>query len=82
MDRDGTNDGYDLPLTRGGRGAVPIPVIASGGAGTLEHLGEARRRPAPTRSSCASILHYGRFTVEQIKQHLAGAGVSIRPIGA
>ncbi len=81
MDRDGSNDGYDLPLTAAVAAAVSIPVIASGGAGTLDHLGEALEAGADA-VLCASILHYGRFTVEQIKQHLAGAGVSIRPIGA
>jgi cyclase len=81
MDRDGSNDGYDLPLTQAVAAAVSIPVIASGGAGTLDHLSEALEAGADA-VLCASILHYGRFTVEQIKQHLAGAGVSIRPIGA
>ena len=60
MDRDGTEDGYDLELTRAVADAVDIPVIASGGAGRLEHLSEAiERRRAPTRCWCASIFHYG-----------------------
>ena len=81
MDRDGSNDGYDLPLTEAVAAAVPVPVIASGGAGTLEHLAEALEVGADA-VLCASILHYGRFTVEQIKRHLADAGVPIRPVGA
>jgi len=80
MDRDGSNDGYDLPLTRAVAEAVTIPVIASGGAGELDHLVEALETGADA-VLCASILHYGRFTVAQIKERLAQAGVPIRPIG-
>ena len=78
MDRDGTNDGYDLPLTHAVAAAVTIPVIASGGAGELDHLVEALDAGADA-VLCASILHYGRFTVPEIKRHLTGAGVAIRP---
>ena len=63
MDRDGTQDGYDLELTAAVASAVGVPVIASGGAGELDHLVDAARRPAPTRVLCASIFHYGRYTV-------------------
>jgi cyclase len=80
MDRDGSNDGYDLPLTRAVAQAVGVPVIASGGAGKLEDLAQALEVGADA-VLCASILHYGRFTVPQIKQHLAAAGVSIRAVG-
>lgn len=80
MDRDGSNDGYDLPLTQAVANAVTIPVIASGGAGELDHLVEALDAGADA-VLCASILHYGRFTVAQIKDRLAQAGVSIRAIG-
>lgn len=80
MDRDGSNDGYDLPLTRAVAEAVTIPVIASGGAGELDHLVEALETGADA-VLCASILHYGRFTVAQIKERLAQAGAPIRPIG-
>ncbi|MBB4663660.1 imidazole glycerol phosphate synthase subunit HisF [Conexibacter arvalis] len=79
MDRDGSNDGYDLPLTSAVAEAVTIPVIASGGAGELDHLVEALEAGADA-VLCASILHYGRFTVAQIKERLAAAGVSIRAL--
>ena len=77
MDRDGTNDGYDLPLTAAVSDAVGVPVIASGGAGELEHLAEALRAGADA-VLCASIFHYGRFTVAQAKEHLAVAGIPVR----
>jgi cyclase len=79
MDRDGSNVGYDLPLTSAVAAAVGVPVIASGGAGTLDHLTEALDAGADA-VLCASILHYGTFTVPQIKQHLAEAGVPIRAV--
>lgn len=79
MDRDGSNDGYDLPLTRAVAEAVTIPVIASGGAGELDHLVDALETGADA-VLCASILHYGRVTVAQIKDRLAQAGVPIRAI--
>lgn len=81
MDRDGSNDGYDLPLTHAVAAAVNVPVIASGGAGELDHLVAALETGADA-VLCASILHYGRFTVAQIKERLAEAGVSIRAIDA
>jgi imidazole glycerol-phosphate synthase subunit HisF len=77
MDRDGTNDGYDLPLTAAVSAAVGVPVIASGGAGELEHLVQALRAGADA-VLCASIFHYGRFSVAQAKEHLAAAGVPVR----
>ncbi len=73
MDRDGTSDGYDLPLTRAVSEAVGVPVIASGGAGELEHLAEALAAGADA-VLCASIFHYGRYTVAEAKAHLAAAG--------
>jgi imidazole glycerol-phosphate synthase subunit HisF len=78
MDRDGTNVGYDLPLTAAVANAVSVPVIASGGAGKLEHLVEAVEAGADA-VLCASILHYEHHTVPEIKEHLARAGVAIRP---
>jgi cyclase len=77
MDRDGTNDGYDLALTRAVSGAVGVPVIASGGAGTLEHLAEALSAGADA-ALCASIFHYGRHTVGEAKAHLRAAGIAVR----
>ncbi|HEX7299843.1 MAG TPA: imidazole glycerol phosphate synthase subunit HisF [Solirubrobacteraceae bacterium] len=77
MDRDGTSDGYDLPLTAAVAGAVAVPVIASGGAGTLEHLAEALRCGADA-ALCASIFHYGQHTVGEAKEHLAAAGIAVR----
>jgi imidazole glycerol-phosphate synthase subunit HisF len=79
MDRDGTSDGYDLPLTSAVSEAVSVPVIASGGAGELEHLAEALRAGADA-VLCASIFHYGRFTVAQAKAHLAAAGIPVREL--
>jgi cyclase len=77
MDRDGTNDGYDLELTRAVAEAVSVPVIASGGAGEPEHLVAALQAGADA-ALCASIFHYGRHTVGEIKQRLARAGVPVR----
>ncbi|HYM45883.1 MAG TPA: imidazole glycerol phosphate synthase subunit HisF [Solirubrobacteraceae bacterium] len=77
MDRDGTSDGYDLALTAAVGEAVGVPVIASGGAGELEHLTQALRAGADA-ALCASIFHYGRFTIAQAKSHLAAAGVPVR----
>jgi len=78
MDRDGTSAGYDLPLTSAVAGAVGVPVIASGGAGTLEHLVEAVDAGADA-VLCASILHYEHHTVPEVKEYMARAGVAIRP---
>ena len=77
MDRDGTSDGYDLPLTAAVSEAVAVPVIASGGAGELEHLAEALRAGADA-VLCASIFHYGRFTVAEAKAHLRARGIAVR----
>ncbi len=77
MDRDGTSEGYDLALTTAVSEAVSVPVIASGGAGELEHLAQAFDSGADA-ALCASIFHYGRFTVAEAKAHLAGAGVPVR----
>ena len=77
MDRDGTSDGYDLPLTGAIAGAVSVPVIASGGAGSLEHLADALSAGADA-ALAASIFHYGQFTVGEAKRHLAAAGIPVR----
>ena len=78
MDRDGTNAGYDLALTRAVAEAVPVPVIASGGAGTLEHLAEALEAGADA-ALVATLFHFGHFTIAEAKAALAGAGVPVRP---
>jgi imidazole glycerol-phosphate synthase subunit HisF len=79
MDRDGTNAGYDLPLTSAVSEAVSVPVIASGGAGELEHLAQALKAGADA-ALCASIFHYGRYTIPEAKAHLASAGIDVRAI--
>jgi cyclase len=80
MDRDGTNNGYDLPLTRAVSEAVSVPVIASGGAGELEHLAQALQAGADA-ALCASIFHYGQYTIPEAKAHLAAAGIDVRAVG-
>jgi len=78
MDRDGTKDGYDLPLTSAVAAAVGIPVIASGGAGELGHLADGLQAGADA-VLCASIFHYGEHRIAEAKAHLAAAGVPVRP---
>ena len=77
MDRDGTSAGYDVALTTAVAGAVTVPVIASGGAGRLEHLTEAFYAGADA-VLCASIFHYGKHSVAEVKAHLEGAGIPVR----
>jgi cyclase len=78
MDRDGTENGYDLELTRAVAEAVDVPVIASGGAGRLEHLSEAIDRGGADAVLCASIFHYGTYKVREAKEHLRLAGIPVR----
>jgi cyclase len=78
MDRDGTEDGYELDLTRAVADAVDIPVIASGGAGELSHLVDAVERGGADAVLCASIFHYGTFTVREAKQAMHDAGIPVR----
>jgi cyclase len=78
MDRDGTTDGYDLELTRAVADAVAIPVIASGGVGELEHLVEGIAEGHADAVLCASIFHYGRYTVAEAKRALSDAGIPVR----
>jgi cyclase len=78
MDRDGTKDGYDLPLTRAVADAVDIPVIASGGAGELSHLSEAIEEAHADAVLVASIFHYGEYQVRDAKEHLRAAGIPVR----
>lgn len=77
MDRDGTNEGYDLPLTSAVSEAVDVPVIASGGAGELDHLVQALQAGADA-VLCASIFHYNQHTVAEAKAHLTAAGIPVR----
>jgi cyclase len=78
MDRDGTKDGYDLDLTRAIAEAVTVPVIASGGAGTLEHFREALTDGAADAALAASLFHFGIHTIEETKAYLAERGVEVR----
>jgi cyclase len=80
MDRDGTKSGFDLELTRAVSDAVPVPVVASGGVGTLDHLVEGVTRGGASAVLAASIFHFGEFTIAQAKERLAQAGVPIRQI--
>jgi cyclase len=78
MDRDGTKAGYDLALTRAVSDAVPVPVIASGGVGTLDHLVDGIAKGGATAALAASIFHFGEFTIRQAKEHMAKAGLPVR----
>jgi cyclase len=78
MDRDGTRLGFDLELTRAVADAVSVPVIASGGVGTLQHLADGVLTGGADAVLAASIFHYGEFTVLQAKQHMAQCGISMR----
>ncbi len=82
MDRDGTGDGFDLDLTRRIADAVPIPVVASGGVGTLRHLVEGVRDGHASAVLAASIFHFGTFTIRQAKEHMAAAGIPVRLDGS
>ncbi|HJQ83692.1 MAG TPA: imidazole glycerol phosphate synthase subunit HisF [Candidatus Binatia bacterium] len=79
MDRDGTKVGYDLELTRAIADRVRLPVIASGGAGSLAHLHDALTRGGATAALVASLFHYGEHTVREAKDYLRGRGVAVRP---
>lgn len=78
MDRDGTKDGYDIPLTRAVSTAVDVPVIASGGAGELAHFYEVLTDGKADAVLAASVFHYGQFTVRQVKEYLRSRGVEVR----
>ena len=79
MDRDGTKSGFDIALTRTVADAVRVPVIASGGVGTLDHLVEGIRDGHATAVLAASIFHFGTFRIGDAKAHLAAAGIPVRP---
>ena len=78
MDRDGTKGGYNLPLTRAIADAVSVPVIASGGVGTLDHLVEGVTEGHASAVLAASIFHFGTFTIGEAKAHMAAAGIPVR----
>ena len=78
MDRDGTKQGFNIPLTRAVADAVPIPVIASGGVGTLDHMVEGITEGHASAVLAASIFHFGTFTIGQTKTHMAASGVPVR----
>jgi|TARA_Y100000310_G_scaffold136000_1_gene134910 cyclase len=77
MDRDGTRDGFDLALTRAVADAVPVPVIASGGVGELEHLAQGILEGGADAVLAASIFHFGEYTIEQAKAHMAARGIEV-----
>ncbi|MTI44369.1 cyclase [Roseibium hamelinense] len=78
MDRDGTKSGYNIALTRAIADAVPVPVIASGGVGTLDHMVEGIRDGHATAVLAASIFHFGEYTVHEAKAHMSAAGIPMR----
>ena len=78
MDRDGTRQGFDLPLTRAIADSVPVPVIASGGVGNLDHLVDGIREGHATAVLAASIFHFGEFTIRQAKDHMVSRGLPMR----
>ncbi|WP_369720147.1 MULTISPECIES: imidazole glycerol phosphate synthase subunit HisF [unclassified Bradyrhizobium] len=78
MDRDGTRQGFDIPLTRAIADSVPVPVIASGGVGNLDHLVDGIRDGRATAVLAASIFHFGEFTIRQAKEHMARRGLPMR----
>jgi len=80
MDRDGTKAGYNIPLTRAVADAVSVPVIASGGVGTLDHMIAGVQQGHATAVLAASIFHFGTYTIRQAKEHMAAAGIPVRPL--
>ena len=78
MDRDGARTGFDLELTRAVADAVPIPVIASGGVGTLDHLAEGVLQGHASAVLAASIFHFGEYTIRQAKERMAARGIAVR----
>ena len=79
MDRDGTKSGFDVALTRAVSEAVPVPVIASGGVGTLQHLVDGVVEGHASAVLAASIFHFGEFTIAEAKAHMMAQGVPVRP---
>ncbi len=81
MDRDGTKAGFDLDLTRAISDTVSVPVIAAGGVGTLDHLIEGVTKGGASAVLAASIFHFGTYSIAQAKEHMAAAGIAVRPPG-
>jgi cyclase len=81
MDRDGTKEGFDIPLTRAIADAVPVPVIASGGVGSLDHLVDGVKEGHASAVLAASIFHFGTHTIGEAKRHMAAAGIPVRSDG-
>ena len=79
MDRDGTKGGYDIPLLQAMNDTVAVPVIASGGVGTLEHLYDGVAAGGASAVLAASIFHFGQHTVREAKEYLAARGITVRP---
>jgi cyclase len=80
MDRDGTKSGFDIALTKAVADSVTIPVIASGGVGSMSHLVEGVRDGHATAVLAASIFHFGDFKIAEVKAHMASAGIAVRPV--
>ena len=80
MDQDGTKSGFDIALTRAVADSITIPVIASGGVGTLDHLVDGIRDGHATAVLAASIFHFGTYTISEAKTYMAAAGVAVRPV--
>ncbi len=78
MDRDGTRAGYNIPLTRAVADAVNVPIIASGGVGTLDHLVDGVRQGHASAVLAASIFHFGQYTLREAKEHMSAAGIPVR----
>lgn len=78
MDADGTKDGYDIEITRAVAEAVDVPVVASGGCGSPEHMRQVFEQTRADAALAASIFHYGEYTIAQTKAYLADAGVAVR----
>jgi cyclase len=78
MDRDGTKQGFNIPLTRAVADAVSVPVIASGGVGNLDHLVEGVTEGGASAVLAASIFHFGEYTIAEAKAHMARAGIPVR----
>jgi cyclase len=78
MDQDGQKRGFDLALTRSVTDALEIPVIASGGVGNLQHLADGVKQGGADAVLAASIFHFGEYTVQQAKQHMAAQGIEVR----